>query len=343
MNGRLDLVQAESVLALIESKTPEAARAAARQLSGSLSREFRALEDDVVWLLAQLEADIDFSAEGIEVLPSRDLLRRADSAAQRCRALLESFDRGRLLSDGLNVAIVGQPNVGKSSLLNALLREEKAIVTSEPGTTRDPVEGAIVVGGVMVRLVDTAGLRETESQAEKIGIERSKEVAARADLVLAVLDGSAVQPDWTARLKEADPQRCASAVLVNKIDLMGPLDLQNALAELKGQGERPKASFFGVSSVSRAGLVELEAYLAGQCAKKAPESADVVLQSRHFEVLKRIDGSLAAARKLIVSDSSPEFIAFEMQAAVRGVHELLGTEFDEQVIDRIFKEFCLGK
>jgi tRNA modification GTPase len=342
-------------------------------VQGALSREFSQLEDGVVWLLAHLEASIDFSAEGIEVVPSRDLLARADELELRCGTLLASYDQGRLLNDGLLAAFLGAPNVGKSSLLNALLNEDRAIVTAEPGTTRDLVEGRLLLGGTVVRLVDTAGLRETLSEPERLGIARSLSVAAEADVVMVVLDASLglaadggtgsgaadggasdlsdgngaeeLADGWDKALDQADPNRLAAAVLINKMDLPATgarRDWFDATATT-WQRARPGLRVFFVSAVSGLGLSEVKGFLQDRAVRQPLGSGAVVIQARHFAVLKRIKLSLNAARRLIQEDASPEFIAFELQEAVRGVHELLGKRFDEQVIDRIFKEFCLGK
>ena len=346
MNGRLDLVQAESVLALIESQSKEAARASFRQLKGLLSREFSVLEDGLVWLLARLEASIDFSAEGIEITPVHELLARVDELIARCRALLSSHDQGRILQDGLSVALIGPPNVGKSSLLNALLEEDRAIVTSEPGTTRDLVEGRLSLGGVVVRLVDTAGLRETANEAERIGIARSRAAAVEADVVLAVLDATADSADGPDVL---DPNRRVDGILLNKWDLIedsadGPAsrDRVRRLRDL-WLTARPGIWTLEVSARTGGGLSSVREALRTRALRQPLGSGAVVLQARHFEVLKRIEMGLNAARRLIAEEASPDFVAFELQEAVRCVHELLGKRFDEQVIDRIFKEFCLGK
>lgn len=339
MNGRLDLVQAESVLALIESQSAAAARVALRQLQGHLSTQFAEIEDDLIWILAHLEASIDFSTEGIEVVPSQHLTDRTKRVVARVEELLASYAKGKLLREGVEIAIVGRANAGKSSLLNAFLREDRAIVTAHEGTTRDTIEGQISIAGVPVTLVDTAGLRSTENEVERLGIERSKAAMKRADYIFQVLD--ILDPvDGLAEIELS----VNSFYLLNKAELgMGD---HKALAQvLIERGANPER-IFAVSAKSRMGLDEIESALTSLVQTEQMDQMGLsrtVTQARHFELLQKIHSCLLAAIDLIKWDTSPEFIAFELQQAVRAIHELLGKEFNEQVIDRVFKEFCLGK
>lgn len=341
MNGRLDLVQAESVLSLIESQSRQSAKVALRQLQGHLSADLSRVEDDLVWILAQLEASIDFSTEGIEVIPSQVLLGRAERLLIFVSTLVRSYNQGRLLREGLQVALVGRPNAGKSSLLNALLREDRAIVTPHAGTTRDLVEGQLSFSGVPVTLVDTAGIRETENEIERMGIARSRHAMEKSDLVFYVIDMSA--SDWREELLGFhNEQRTNSYFVFNKMDLdQSGAWKSEASAELEKLGS-PGSSFF-VSATRSTGLTEIEKLFEERVQGVDSETSNVILQARHLELLQKIHSCLASAIELIKKDSSPEFIAFELQEAIHAIHELLGKEFHEQVIDRIFKEFCLGK
>lgn len=350
MNGRIDLVQAEGVLSLIESQSKSAARAALRQLKGRLSAELSKIEDGLVWILAQLEASIDFSTEGIEVMSSEAVRDRAQDVITSCDRLLDSYRQGRLFAEGLRVALVGRPNVGKSSLLNALIQEDRAIVTAVPGTTRDLVEGRIMVQGVPVTVVDTAGLRETGDEVERIGIERARQTLEKADLVFHVIESSRVLLDEEkadiaalVALPENDGAD-RHYILINKIDAADGDAVAARLRELAAVGiTKRTAKIFEVSARTRHGLEELEELLATKVRADASEMSEVVMQARHFEGLQKIHSCAARALALITKDESAEFIAFELQDAIRAIHELLGKEFNEQVIDRIFKEFCIGK
>lgn len=345
LNGRLDLIQAESVLALIESQSKQSAKVALRQLQGSLSQDFKRIEDDLVWLLAQLEASIDFSAEDIEIIPSQVLSGRTERLMAFVAQLASSYHSGKIIKDGLQVALVGAPNAGKSSLLNAFLREDRAIVTPHAGTTRDLVEGKLSIGGVSVTLIDTAGIRDTHDEIEKIGIARSRSAMIAADIIFQLFDIS--DPAWEAMLTEAlgevPADRAGSRYfLFNKTDLLstpGELDFIQRKPVVASLGERA----FWLSAAQGTGLGKLEELLVSQTAHLVADDQSVVTQARHLDGLLRIQKGLQRASSLISEDSSPEFIAFELQEAVMVIHGLLGQEFDEQVIDRIFKEFCLGK
>jgi tRNA modification GTPase len=342
MNGKLDLVQAESVLSLIESQSKQSAKVALRQLQGHLSTDFHRIEDDLVWILAHLEASIDFSTEGIDLLPSEQLLKRATALLDVVSRLIGSYAQGRLLREGIEVALIGRPNAGKSSLLNAFLGEERAIVTPHAGTTRDTVEGKLSIAGVPVTFIDTAGLRETENEIEKIGIERSRLAMDKADFIFSVIDlgSDHLMAEIGELARENGPK---TYFLLNKIDLKAAENQRKiAVSELKNLGIADDR-VFAVSALNRTGLAEVEEILAKLVGSVDSETSNVVTQARHLELLQKIHSCLLTALRLIKEDSSPEFIAFELQESVRAIHELLGKEFDEQVIDRIFKEFCLGK
>ena len=342
MNGRLDLVQAESVLALIDSRSQQSAKVALRQLQGHLSKDFARIEDDLLWILAHLEASIDFSTEDIEIVSPQELIDRSAGLLRLTENLVASYSKGRLLREGLEVVLAGRPNVGKSSILNAFLREDRAIVTSIAGTTRDTIEGRLSVRGVPVTFVDTAGLRETENEIEKMGIARSQKAMSSADFVFYVLDLSSGL--WREDAAEfASKARDRSYFLVNKVDLPGVdgdfAAVQKCLGALGIPGER----VFAVSALKNEGFDALERLISSFVDHLDSESSNVVTQARHLEALQKIHSCLVAAIGLIKGNSSPEFVAFELQEAVRAIHELLGKEFNEQVIERIFKEFCLGK
>ena len=341
MNGRLDLVQAESVLSLIESQNQQSAKVALRQLQGRLSADFAVVENELSWILAHLEASIDFSTEGLETVSTSVLVSRTSQLQSHVSDLLKSYSKGRLIKEGLQVALVGRPNAGKSSLLNAFLKEERAIVTAQAGTTRDLVEGQLSFNGVPVTFVDTAGLRETENEVEKIGIARSRSAMEKADLVFYVID--VTQDGWMIDVETfSSEMRPQSFFLFNKVDLDKTGELQkaamNSIAHV-GISER----LFWISASSGVGLEKVENLVETLTKDLGNENSNVVTQARHVELLEKIRTCLETSVTLMQTDSSPEFIAFELQEAIRAIHELLGKEFDEQVIDRIFKEFCLGK
>jgi tRNA modification GTPase len=347
MNGRMDLIQAEAVLGLIESQTRQGAKIALRQLQGHLSDDFQKIEDDHLWILAHLEASIDFSTEDIEVVTPKALIDRTTGLINHVEKLISSYSQGRIIREGLQIALIGRPNVGKSSLLNALLKEDRAIVTAQAGTTRDLIEGRVMFSGVPVTFVDTAGLRESESEVERIGIERSKTARDRSDFIFHVIDLSS--ESWLQDVSGsfADLSGLSNVFLIfNKTDL-DKNGLRRRQCEAKISEIRTKNPGFGevfwVSAVSRLGLKDLEERVSQLVGDLDSESSNVVTQARHLERLQKIQSCLHNAVRLMKENASPEFTAFELQESIRAIHELLGKEFNEQVIDRIFKEFCLGK
>ncbi len=393
MNGRLDLVQAESVLGLIESQSQTAARVALRQLKGHLSHDFAQIEDGLVWSLAHLEASIDFSTEDLEVVSTPELLNRLTDVERLTSRLISSYSVGRILSEGLQVALLGRPNVGKSSLLNQLLKEERAIVTATPGTTRDLVEGRLTIGGVPVCLIDTAGLRETADEIERIGIEKARKVLTQVDFVFHIFEiGRDLLPEEKDELRACFDSKGRMDAnrhrwIVNKVDEetgLEPKDLstnqrndhsndQNKdqhtgqytdhhTDQKRNQNKNDRRAaiasqimacgpsgydwddkIFWTSAKTGEGIGMIEQFFVEQVQTSVTESSSVVSQARHLQGLQQIHSCLVRAIALIKQNESAEFIAFELQDAVRTIHELLGKEFNEQIIDRIFKEFCLGK
>jgi tRNA modification GTPase len=329
MRGRIDLVQAESVLAMIESRSPRASRLALRQLRGDFSLKLKEIQDALTWVLAQLEANIDFAAEDIVIAATPALLARAQDALERTRLLLAGYRQGRIVREGFQVALVGAPNAGKSSLLNALAGEERAIVTPVAGTTRDFVEAQLMIEGARATLIDTAGLRQTDDPVEAIGVRRTLEKMRDVDLVFYVHDASA-GPAVGAR---ADIPWEKTVLVMNKVDLNpgGTVSDPAALAVLR------------VSAVSGEGLAELRSWLRDHLRQELGEDSTLVSNARHFQGLEILRESLEKALPLMVDEASPDLIALEIQAGLKALYEILGLTYDDQVMDRVFAEFCLGK
>jgi tRNA modification GTPase len=328
MNGRLDLVQAESVLAMIESRSPRATRLALRQLQGDFSARLKQIQDGLTWALANLEANIDFAAEDIEVASNDALSSRLRMALQETETLLAGYSQGRLLRQGFQVALVGRPNAGKSSLLNALAGEERAIVTAVAGTTRDFVEAEFLSEGVRCTLIDTAGLRATEDVVERIGVQRTLEKLGQVDLVLYVVDATdPVADEFSTQI----PWEKA-IVLLNKVDLAA------------GAYQEPRASqILPVSATTGEGLQKLKEHLQLRLRQELSEDSVLVSNARHFRGLEILRASLEKSLELVINGDSPDLTALELQLGLRALYEILGLVYDDQVMDRVFSEFCLGK
>ena len=327
LNGKLDLTQAEAVMDLIRARTDLALRSAHEQLEGRLGRKIAALRADVVHLLAHLEAAIDFPEEGIAPDEGARLRQRLDSIREQIQSLLATADQGRILREGLRVVIYGPTNAGKSSLLNRLLGYERAIVSEKPGTTRDTIEEVINLRGIPVRLLDTAGLRDSIDEIEREGMARTSKSLAGADLLLHVLDRSAAPPmDFAENATEQ-----ARLVLLNKSDLPEHTDWQQVDA-------------LRICCLSADGLNGLEEAIVAKISEKhlRPESG-VAINARHRDCLRRALHSCDLAAGTMESSLAPEYVAVDLRAALRALDEITGTANVEEIRDALFAEFCIGK
>tara|TARA_B100000609_G_scaffold199624_1_gene205143 strand:- start:21218 stop:22591 length:1374 start_codon:yes stop_codon:yes gene_type:complete len=332
-HGRIDLVQAESVLDLIQSESRKSASLSLRQLQGNLSSEMFQLKSEITSILAHLEANIDFAAEDIQVAEMDVLRDQTQALVSQIEKLLSNHRAGRILRSGFKVILLGSPNVGKSSLLNVLLGEEKAIVTPIEGTTRDLIEGQFLLEGYPVDLMDTAGLRESLDEIEKIGQKRAREKMESADLILMLIDGSkGVFPEEQA-LFESLP-RDKTLVLVHKSDLKP--------AKISGDfGSVPSVR---LSSKTGEGLDDLKGMILKRILQEVPSEDSVVsVNARHYNHLKRAQKFLGDSLTLMVNEESPDLIALELHQCLRQIYEILGEVYDDQVMDQVFSQFCIGK
>lgn len=326
MNGRIDLVQAESILALIESQTPLQSRMALRQLEGDFSKRVHVIEEDLTWCLSRLEANIDFASEDIEIASTVEIKERAQKAQFEITSLLTTYQAGKTIREGLRIVLVGAPNVGKSSLLNALSSQNRAIVSQYAGTTRDTLETEIYLKGQKLTVVDTAGLRQTQDELENLGIERTREACRNADVICYVYDAL---ENNSALPSELTSLSVPIVVLVNKCDLLPEQDLN------------PDVIF--VSAKTGAGLERLKDKLSTFLTDIHEENSPVILQARHYELLAAMNVSLCQAIELLSQQASPEFIISDMKVVLNKCFEILGKTFDDEVLDRVFQDFCLGK
>ncbi|NJL00206.1 MAG: tRNA uridine-5-carboxymethylaminomethyl(34) synthesis GTPase MnmE [Spirulinaceae cyanobacterium RM2_2_10] len=334
LNGRLDLTQAESVADLVSARSPEAAQLALAGLQGKLARPLRALRQTCLDILAEIEARIDFE-DDLPPLDETDIQAQLQVVSAQVAAIAATAERGELLRSGLKVAIVGQPNVGKSSLLNAWSRSDRAIVTELPGTTRDVIESSLTVGGIPVQVLDTAGIRPATDAVEKLGIERSRAVAQTADLVLLVVDASA---GWTAADATIYQQvKGRSLILViNKIDLGDPatVDYPPEIAQVAytaAAGDR--------------GLETLDQAILSVVAQGELHAADleIAINQRQSQALTRAQLALAEVERAIADTLPLDFWTIDLRAAIQALGEVTGETVTEAVLERIFSRFCIGK
>jgi tRNA modification GTPase len=324
LNGKIDLTRAEAVMDIIRARTPLALRAAAEQLDGSLGKEILALREEVLHTVAQLEAWIDFPEEGIDAESGEKLAGRISRSIEHIRRLLATADDGRILREGVRVAIAGAPNVGKSSLLNRLLGTDRAIVSSRPGTTRDTIEETACFHGILFRLTDTAGLRDTEDPVERDGVARSRRTLNQADLVLHVTEAPVAGN--TASLSPNE------ILVVNKVDLLADRSLlppaSIAVSSLTGEGIPALID----TMTQRVGLAHLAA---------APSLASI--NARHRALLESAENALSDALELTLQSGPPELAAFGLRAALDSIGRIAGSADIEEILGEIFSQFCIGK
>jgi tRNA modification GTPase len=329
LNGRIDLPRAEAVRDLIEATTLYQARVAAQQVEGSVSRRIAPLKEQLLELIALLEAGIDFAEDDISVAPPAEILRRLAPVLDGTERLATSFQYGGLVHQGLTLAIVGRPNVGKSSLFNRLLEQDRAIVTEIPGTTRDVVSETASIGGIPVKLYDTAGIRETEERVESLGIERSYQAIVDSDIALVVLDLTRPVTSEDASLIARAGAR--ALVVANKCDL-------------PAAGEAP-AGAIPVSALTGQGVPELRAAILDTVAPKGvlEHETGFITSLRHEQLLREAAGYLKKAREAVGASIPHEMLLLDLYAALRPIDAITGATTADDILNRIFSTFCIGK
>jgi tRNA modification GTPase len=333
LNGRIDLTQAEAVRDLIESQTLFQAKVAAQQLEGALSKRLQPIKQRLVELIALLEAGIDFAEDDVGVAPDATILERIAEVRGPLEQLSVSFAYGKLVHEGLTLAIVGRPNVGKSSLFNRLVERERAIVTAQPGTTRDLVSETVAIGGIPVELVDTAGIRRALDEAESIGIRKSMEALTDADLVLVVLDATQPVGDEDRELLRQVESR-AGIVVWNKCDLKSSQwsVLGSQLASVE------------TSALTGDGIAELREAILRHVGGAGPQVESGFLTNvRHQKLVGNALESLDAARNAVASRVPHEMLLLDLYNALRPLDEITGATTTDDILSLIFGTFCIGK
>ena len=337
LNGRIDLSQAEAVMDLIRAKTDESMKIALEQSEGKLSKQVEKINNKILDILAHIEAEVEFSEEDIDKVVNEKVIKDCEEVKGQMEDLLKNADKGKILREGLNVIIVGKPNVGKSSLLNALLEEKRAIVTDVPGTTRDTIEEYINIDGIPVKLIDTAGIREARNEVEKIGVERTKECIDKADLILFMIDGSREIDDEDMKIVEIAKNRDV-IVIINKHDLPMNVDI-----------EYIKKTFYNkpvlyVSVKTNEGISSIKEEITNFVYKGKVSVKDIyVTNIRHKKALNDAIESIENGITTIKNGYPIDMASIDIKDAYLKLGEITGKTVSEDIIDRIFTNFCIGK
>lgn len=338
LNGRLDLSQAEAVIDVIKAKTDKTFDVAMNQLEGIFSKKIKEVRKKLVDILVNITVNIDYPDEDIEEITYEKLEKDLTDAGMDIDGLLASADTGRIMQEGLSVAIIGKPNVGKSSLMNSLLNEARAIVTEIPGTTRDTIEEHLSIRGIPIRLTDTAGIRETDDIIEKIGIEKSKESFNEADLVIFIIDSSRELSDEDGKIMELIDQNKA-IVILNKIDLDQLITKSDVKKML------PVATIIETSMETQQGINLIEEKIVDMVygGKVSQGDSLMVTNVRHKNILETASKSISDAIGMTEKKEALEFIEIDVNSCYESLGEIIGETVQDDIINEVFSRFCLGK
>ncbi len=333
LNGRMELTSAEAVADLIDAETVEAAENAAGQLSGALGKKTDSIYSMLIDICAHYHAVLDYPDEDIEPFIMQEYRTNLKQAEQELAELLRTYDRGKLMNSGIPTAIIGRPNAGKSSLLNALLGYDRAIVTSIPGTTRDTIEEKVKIGETVLRLIDTAGIRTTEDEAERLGVERSYNAMKNAELVIAVIDGAAEYTEADAELIAAAEKAPKALVVISKQDLPG----------YRFNGIKTVLPVLQISTETGAGLPELEHLISELFPLPAVPAGEILTNARQAEAVSVALEYIHTSLNALAGNETPDIVLTEVEGAMNAIGELNGRTLREDVTERIFSRFCVGK
>lgn len=338
LNGRLDLSQAEAVIDLVKAKTDKTFDVALSQMNGALSERVMEIRRILTDLLVDITVNLDYPDEDIEIMTYQRLIESTSEIGDMIDKLLSTAATGRIIREGLSVAIIGRPNVGKSSLMNALLKESRAIVTEIPGTTRDTIEEMVSIRDIPVKLTDTAGIRETEDKIERIGIEKSKESFNHADLIIFIVDGS-------SPLTREDRQIMSKLEGRKVITLVNKTDLGFAAEEEELKITLPHAKLIKASIKNGTGLEELEREIEAMVygGQIRQEESLLVTNVRHMELLEKAKAAIGDARGMAENSEALDFIEVDVRRCWELLGEIIGESVTEDIIDKVFERFCLGK
>ena len=338
LNGRIDLSQAESVIDLINSKSEKEQKAAINQLEGYLSIEINKIKAKILDLMADIEASIDYPEYDIEERTSQDIIDESKNILNMLKKLENTFEAGKILRDGVNVAIVGRPNAGKSSLLNAILKEDRAIVTNIEGTTRDTIEEYVTIKGILFKLIDTAGIRKADNEIEKIGIDKSRKALNEADLVIAIFDS-------TKKLTDEDKEIIEFIKDKNSIILLNKSDLENNILKEEKIITGLNKKTIEISALEKTGIEELYNSMVElfRINEINPENTSIITNVRHKEAICSAENSIKEVEKTIKENIPIDITAIYFKEAIEELNKITGESVTEDIINEIFSKFCLGK
>lgn len=336
LNGRIDLTQAEAIIDIINSKTQQSLELSMKQLSGSISSKISNIRNVIMEMLAHIEASIDYPEYDIEEVSYNDILKKCNEVKDMLDTLIYDGENGKIIREGLSTAIIGRPNVGKSSLLNALLGENRAIVTEIPGTTRDTIEDYINIDGVALKIIDTAGIRDTDNTIEKIGIDRSKELINNSDLILLIIDITKPMDSEDEELIKL-VQNKKSILIFNKVDKSSNVDFDTI--------KKYNIPIVQISATEEIGLKELKSKITDIIFSEGfeKESFDFISNIRHINLLKSARDSVVNGISTITQDIPIEIVSVDLKDAWIILGEITGETVHEDLIDKIFSNFCIGK
>ena len=338
LNGRIDLSQAESVIDLINSKSEKEQKAAINQLEGYLSIEINKIKAKILDLMADIEASIDYPEYDIEERTSQNIIDESKNILNMLKKLENTFEAGKILRDGVNVAIVGRPNAGKSSLLNAILKEDRAIVTNIEGTTRDTIEEYVTIKGILFKLIDTAGIRKADNEIEKIGIDKSRKALNEADLVIAIFDS-------TKKLTDEDKEIIEFIKDKNSIILLNKSDLENNILKEEKIITGLNKKTIEISALEKTGIEELYNSMVElfRINEINPENTSIITNVRHKEAICSAQNSIKKVEKTIKDNMPIDITAIYFKEAIEELNKITGESVTEDIINEIFSKFCLGK
>lgn len=338
LNGRIDLSQAEAVIDLVKSRTEQSLKIAAKNLRGNIKNEIKKIRQEILEIIVQLEASVDFIEEDLEITQYSELEKKIRIIEKNLEEMIKNEKRGEIIKNGIKVAIVGKPNVGKSSLLNLLSKKDKAIVTSIPGTTRDAVEEILYVEGIPLILVDTAGIRKTKNTIEKIGVEKSLKHMEEAELVILVLDGNRkFENEDMEIIKEVRGK--TTICCINKIDLEQNIQINRVQESFDNE------KIIKISALKGSGIEKLENTIRKLALKDGEINLEekIIINSRHKNILLKVKNLLENAERALKEEMSEEFPCCDLREAYSFLGEIVGETFSDDILDKIFSQFCIGK